>query len=95
MNTGSFRKDKLKMCLGLRGIDGEMGMSQGPHAPLGGSDGLETPRSLLVQSQVLKGDQLAFFSFPGNQEPEVIFPLFFIHLNILDQCFQIRSQMSK
>ena len=83
------------MCLRLRGIDGEMGTSQGPQAPLGGSDGLETPRSLLVQGEAIKGEQLAFFPFLGDQETEVIFPLFFIHLNILNQCFQIRSQMSK
>lgn len=72
-----------------------MRMSQRPYAPLGGSDGLETPHSLLVQSNAIKGERLAFFPFPGDQEREVVFPLFFIYLNTLDLRFQIRSQMSK
>lgn len=84
------------MCPRLRGIDGETRLSQGPRAPLGGSAGLETPNSRLAQGHAVKGERLAFFPFPGDREPEVIFPsLFFIHLNILDQRFRIRSQTPK
>lgn len=66
------------MSLCLWGIDGETGMSQGPHTPWGDP---QTPRC-----EATRGEQPALLPDPGDQKPDVIF---------LDQCFQIRSQMSK